>query len=182
MLSGLGPDTLVPRFAATVPAGLALDAAQGFVLSRIDGRLTVGEICLLVPFEAQVTANILLALARSGAIEIPGVVLTPPPAATDLTGLDLTVEQAQRIDEFFAALELRDAFQLLEVEVDADSRALKRAYFRLSKEFHPDRYFGKNLGPYAERLSQIFQSVKAAFELLSDDRRRAAYLESKGGR
>jgi DnaJ-class molecular chaperone len=96
-----------------------------------------------------------------------------------MEGLELTVEQARRIDEFFGGLDQRDAFELLEVEPSTDKKEIKRAYFKLSKEFHPDRFFNKNIGPYKERLSKIFQSIKAAFELLSDDERRAAYLESQ---
>jgi hypothetical protein len=187
---GLGPDTLVPRVKPAALGALKLGAEEGFVLSRVDGRLTVGQICLLVPFDAEVTATILRQLARAGAVEIPGSEIPEPlsaltpevpgtsVAATRLEGLDLTAEQARRIDEHFATLDSRDAFELLEVTIAADKKEIKRAYFRLSKEFHPDRYFGKNLGPYRDRLSKIFQSIKAAFELLSDDARRAAYLES----
>src|SRR5262249_22088307 len=150
----------------------------GFVLSRVDGRLTVGEICLLVPFEPEMTANILSRLQRVGALEIPGSVAPPPPPPAPPPGLDLTAEQARRIDELFATIDMRDAFELLEVAHGADKKEVKRAYFKLSKEFHPDRFFGKNLGPYRERVSRIFQAIKAAFELLSDDARRTAYLES----
>ncbi len=188
---GLGPDTLVPVIRPQALTTLKLGAEEGFVLSRVDGKLTIAQICLLVPFDADVTATILQQLARAGAVEIPGselpeplVALTPevpatPVATTKLDGIDLTTEQARRIDEFFASLERRDAFELLEVDRHADKKEIKRAYFRLSKEFHPDRFFGKNIGPYKERLSRIFQSVKAAFELLNDDARRTAYLESK---
>ncbi len=204
---GLGPDSLVPKLKPSALAGLKLGAEEGFVLSRVDGRLTVGQICLLVPFDAEVTATILGQLARAGALEIPGAQLPEPPpkppapVATPATpvaepprarsqtpapsgnapmvdGLDLIVEQARRIDEFFGSLETRDAFELLEVTRTADKKEIKRAYFKMSKELHPDRYFGKSIGPYRERLSKIFQSVKAAYELLSDDDRRAAYLES----
>lgn len=186
---GLGPDTLVPRLGPAALGTLELSPEEGFVLSRVDGRLTVGQICLLVPFDPEVTATLLAALVRAGALEIPGsAVAAPPapaaaapgssPAPARLDGLELTAEQARRIDELFAALATRDAFELLEVTVAADKKEVKRAYFRLSKEFHPDRYFGKNIGPYRERLSKIFQAIKAAFELLSDDARRAAYLES----
>jgi len=169
---------------------LKLGAEEGFVLSRVDGKLTVGQICLLVPFDPDVTATILQRLARAGAVEIPGsetpeplVTLTPEAGpttggVTKIDGLDLTGEQARRIDDFFATLELRDAFELLEVGREADKKEIKRAYFKLSKEFHPDRFFNKNIGPYRDRLSKIFQSIKAAFELLNDDARRAAYLES----
>ncbi|HEX6836839.1 MAG TPA: J domain-containing protein, partial [Polyangia bacterium] len=163
--------------------------------------LTVGQICLLVPFDAEVTATILGQLAKVGALEIPGAEIPEPlpalkpatpvvapvaaarPAATAghttmMEGLELTVEQARRIDDFYASLATRDAFELLEIARTADKKEVKRAYFKMSKELHPDRYFGKNIGPYKDRLSKIFQSVKAAYELLSDDARRTAYLES----
>jgi DnaJ-domain-containing protein 1 len=213
---GLGPDTLVPVLKPSALAGLKLGAEEGFVLSRVDGRLTVGQICLLVPFDADVTATILTELFRMGALDIPGAQRPPPqpvpvpvpvpvpdapapkgttvatPSGTSGTGtgtgtgtgnrmvegLDLTVDQAARIDAFFTSLSTRDAFELLEISRTADKKEVKRAYFKMSKELHPDRFFGKNIGPYRERLSKIFQSVKAAYELLSDDARRAAYLDS----
>jgi hypothetical protein len=199
--AGLGADTLVPRLKPTAMSALKLDAVEGFVLSRVDGRSTVAQICLLVPFEPARTAAILAQLTRAGAIEIPGSEVVPEPIALPgppapqpedvgqgarqrvvtpvVEGLELSVEQARRIDELFLGLAERDAFELLEIGHGADKKEIKRAYFRLSKEFHPDRFFNKNIGPYKERLSKIFQSVKAAFELLSDDARRAAYEESR---
>lgn len=187
---GLGPDSLVPKLKPAALSGLKLGADEGFVLSRVDGKLTVGQICLLVPFDAEVTATIIAQLAKLGALEIPGAeipeplpslqpeVPATPVAPTLIEGLDLTAEQARRIDEFFASLATRDAFELLEIARTADKKEIKRAYFKMSKELHPDRFFGKNIGPYRERLSKIFQSVKAAYELLSDDARRTAYLDS----
>jgi DnaJ-class molecular chaperone len=98
--------------------------------------------------------------------------VTAPPAAGSRT---LTAEQRERIDAVYAGLGSRSAFELLEVERTVDARGLKRAYFRLSKEFHPDRYYGKELGEYGARLSEIFFAMKVAFELLSDGTRRAEY-------
>jgi hypothetical protein len=92
----------------------------------------------------------------------------------------LSAEQKLRIDEFYDSLDRRNAFQLLEIGHDCDDKGVKRAYFKLSKEFHPDRFFGRELGEYANKLSKIFQAVKAAFELLSDKNRRSAYEESAG--
>jgi len=188
--AGLGPDTLTPKLVGVAPsqlhAGVAVGPEEGFVLSRVDGRTSVAEICLLVPFDPDVTVTILKRLFLIGAIDIPGAekpAALAPAAAPDLIdGLDLTPDQAARIDQMFAMLETRNAFELLEVTAAADKRALKRAYFRLSKEFHPDRFFGRNLGPYGDRLSKIFQAIKTAFEILSDDARRQAYEESLGRR
>ena len=155
-----------------------------------------------MPFDAEVTGDDPGAAgAASARVDIPGARSAEPPKpsadaagaaaraaspkpatpaarAGKVDGLDLTVEQARRIDEFYTTLATRDAFELLEITRTADKKDIKRAYFKLSKELHPDRFFGKNIGPYRERLSKIFQSVKAAYELLSDDARRAAYLES----
>ncbi|HEX6837944.1 MAG TPA: hypothetical protein VF334_15305, partial [Polyangia bacterium] len=142
---GLGPDSLVPKPKPSALAGLKLGAEEGFVLSRVDGRLTVGQICLLVPFDAEVTATILGQLMRVGAVDIPGAVVPEPPPATPVAepprprsqtpaptagaasppmidGLELTVEQARRIDEFFDSLSTRDAFELLEVTRTADKK------------------------------------------------------------
>jgi hypothetical protein len=228
---GLGPETLVPTLGRPLAqlGALGLSADEGFVLSRVDGKTSLGSICQLVPFAPAVTARILLRLFELGAIEVPGVARpqpkaqpppSPPPqpsaplqagkrrrdptptqpfklvgasrgaagppraAAPPPSGpIELSPEQMRRIDEFVAALGTRDAFQLLDIDRKADERAVKRAYFKLSREFHPDRFFGKNLGEYGERLSRAFQAIKAAFELLSDAERRAAYEESasKGG-
>ena len=95
-----------------------------------------------------------------------------------MEGVELTVEQARRIDEFFASLARATPSSSSRSARTADKKEIKRAYFKMSKELHPDRFFGKNIGPYRERLSKIFQSIKAAYELLSDDARRTAYLDS----
>ena len=63
-------------------------------------------------------------------------------------------------------------FVVLGVAHDADDATLKRAYFKRSKEFHPDRYFNKKIGPYKEMLQEIFKQVSAAYRLLEDAEQR----------
>ena len=198
-LADLAPRDAVPRFKSAAPlVELGLGPEEGFVLSRIDGSSRLGDLLNLVPFPPERTIEILRRLWIAGAIEIPGHVppvlakkpaLTPVPstpatelvAAVVLSGVDLTLEQLQTIDRFYDAVHSRDAFELLGIPRTADKKDVKRAYFKLSKDFHPDRFFGKKLGPYSTRLTQIFQALKSSFELLSDDARRAAYLDSLGG-
>ncbi len=88
---------------------------------------------------------------------------------------DLSPEQKRAVLIKQASLKNATLFDVLEVPTDADKRALKRAYFKISKDFHPDRFYGKNLGTYRERLDQIFALATKAFEHLDDDGRRAAY-------
>jgi hypothetical protein len=198
IFEGLGPGTLIPQRGSLPLNDPRIGPEEGFVLSRIDGHTSLEEVLLLVPIEEHIAMIILRKLWEIGAIDVPGVArvvgtplrerkLTPPPmnvvepepppVLSAERGV-LSQDQARRIDDFFAALEKHDAFQLLEVGRDAEPKEIKRAYFKLSKEFHPDRFYGRPIGDYGKKLSSIFQAVKAAFELLSDDKRKAAYLES----
>jgi curved DNA-binding protein CbpA len=80
----------------------------------------------------------------------------------------------------FEALLDRPYHQILGVAPDADPKAIKQAYFGLSKQFHPDRYFRRNLGPYAARIESIFKKVLEAYELLSDPATRAEVQRDLG--
>jgi hypothetical protein len=195
IFEGLGPGSLVPQRGKLALNDPRLGPEEGFVLSRIDGRTSLDEVCLLVPFEEQVVMLILRKLWELGAIEVPGVArvvrthskpslpkidekekVLPQPAGN--SG-ELNPEQVRRIDDLFNSLETRNPFELLGVTVEADAKDIKRAYFKLSKEFHPDRFYTLSLGDYDRKLTAIFQAIKNAFELLSDEKRRAAYLESQ---
>lgn len=68
-----------------------------------------------------------------------------------------------------------DAWKMLGVGQGADARALKRAYFKLSKDFHPDRYYGRQLGSFAHELSDIFEGLSRAYEnLVNPDKQASA--------
>lgn len=103
-----------------------------------------------------------------------------PPAEIDDKLLaepcDLDVEQKRRILHIHTVLPTVTHFELLGLSPDADKKDIKRNYFRLSKEFHPDRFYNKNLASYREKLNAIFTRLTHAFETLSDDGKRAAYV------
>jgi curved DNA-binding protein CbpA len=106
----------------------------------------------------------------SGAL-VPQV---PPaePLAPDLSCIDETLDidasLQQRILEFEASLGEASYHEILGVDRETEPREIKRAYFQLSKQFHPDRYFRRNIGDHAPRLDRIFKHVALAYELLSD--------------
>jgi hypothetical protein len=60
-----------------------------------------------------------------------------------------------------------DPYMLLGVSQGSDPKALKRAYFLLSKEIHPDRYYGMKLGSFAARTSRVFEEVSRAYTRLT---------------
>ncbi|RAZ68503.1 molecular chaperone DnaJ [Planococcus maitriensis] len=62
----------------------------------------------------------------------------------------------------------RDYYEVLGVSKDASKEEIKKAYRKLSKKYHPD--INKETD-----ASEKFQEVKEAYEVLSDDQKRAQY-------
>ncbi len=101
---------------------------------------------------------------------IPDASLSADERAALDEDVDVAAADRQRILAMHRRVQSGDVAQILGLPDLADKKAAKRAYFALSKEFHPDRYYGKRLGSYAARLSRIFQAVAAAYASLSGER------------
>jgi len=108
--------------------------------------------------------------------KIPGSVLErlddgEPVAPADLIeGHDLPVETKRRIVRLHRRLRKLTAHELLGVPENADKATIKRAFAAASKELHPDRYFGKDLGSFREKLAKIFARITDAVQELEKAR------------
>jgi hypothetical protein len=87
--------------------------------------------------------------------------------------LPLSDAERRRVLLMMRKVKARDDLGLLGVSPDTDKRALKRAYFKVSKEFHPDRYYGREMGVFGPWLAIIFEASTRAYETLSDPAARA---------
>jgi hypothetical protein len=172
------------------PSLLALSPAEGFLYSRIDGATPwklLREIGGLSPDEVDLcleswAATGLLDLrepaperkklvthtSERGAHKVPR---GPELSALD-EGIDIDLDSQRRILEFEARLD-EPYHELLGLERDFDTKMIKKAYFKLSKEFHPDRFFRRNVGGFGKRMEKIFKRISEAYELLSDPTVRA---------
>jgi curved DNA-binding protein len=65
----------------------------------------------------------------------------------------------------------RDLYEILGVPRKASLEDVKKAYRRLAKKYHPD------VNPGNKQAEEKFKEVTAAFEVLSDDKRRKLYDE-----
>ena len=67
----------------------------------------------------------------------------------------------------------KDLYKILGVSKNDDAAAIKKAYRKLAKDLHPD----KNKGD--KKLEDRFKEVSEAYEVLSDDKKRAEYEEMR---
>jgi DnaJ-domain-containing protein 1 len=86
-------------------------------------------------------------------------------------GPDLSDETKKRILRLHRRMRKLAPHELLGVAKDADAAAIKRAFGAASKELHPDRYFGKDLGRFREKLAKIFNRITEAVQELEKARK-----------
>lgn len=195
----------VPRLLAHVDVRqFKLDATDGFLLTRIDGRSGRRELARdtgLPEFQVEKTLE---KLEKLGVIEVvdpnapvaPAATALPPPPARERTQLpqfasigadpkydpkeleediELSADQKKRVLDMFYRLDDLDHYTLLGVGKEADKKTVKRAYFELASAMHPDRYFKKNIGSFKPKMEALFGRITEAHDTLVDAAKRLDY-------
>jgi len=89
--------------------------------------------------------------------------------------IDLDVARKRKVLDTFYRLSALSHYELLGIDAGADKKAIKAAYFELVNDFHPDRYFGKNLGSFKPKLEKLFARVTEAHDVLTRQAAREDY-------
>lgn len=107
---------------------------------------------------------------------------TPAPAKgprPDATALEATLRRSL---EFVAPrTRTRDLFARLGIPRTASRDEVKQAYLSLAKQFHPDRFLSPALSDLTTVVKELFAALNEAYEVLSDNKKRAEYLSLSGG-
>ncbi len=77
-------------------------------------------------------------------------------------------EFLDKTEQMFARCETLGHHEILGVDKGAPPDAIKRAYFRLSKEYHPDRHFSYPEYDLKGKLVRIFSYLTEAYEILTE--------------
>ncbi len=95
--------------------------------------------------------------------------------------VDLDDARQREINALEAKVSNPNHFEVLGVENGATPDQVRAAFRELSLKFHPDRYFGKKLGPFKQKLDRVFHRLVEASQTLSDGDRRAAWIAANPG-
>ncbi|MBI5849337.1 MAG: tetratricopeptide repeat protein [Nitrospirae bacterium] len=162
------------------------------ILSLVDGKRTIKEIIdsswmgsfealkvLYVLWSIGMVEDQLSADVESSGLEDENKVEDKVTLNDILTPLSEEDEiLLRKVDEIYSQLGSLTMTELLEIEGKADSETIKRNYYRLAKEFHPDRYFSSTDPSVKIKLTTIFDAITKAYNVLKDDRSRNEYLAS----
>jgi len=97
----------------------------------------------------------------------------------DLDSVDtndqIDADEEQRLRDELAKMEQGDYFQLFGLDRNASDQAIRRRYFELAKEYHPDRFKNSRL---LETTEQIFVLINEAYDVLTSKNKRRLYERS----
>ncbi len=153
---------------------IELDEKDKKLLSRIDGKKTVKELADSSPEGSFEALKTLYALWCTGTLEEK--VELPEKTEVPLEEILEPVSQEEetfikRVNELYLKLDSLSPEELLEVDKKADIETIKGNYYRLIKEFHPDRYFTSSDQSIKDKLIAIFEAIKMAYSILEEDLR-----------
>jgi curved DNA-binding protein CbpA len=164
-----------------------LSAQEGFLVSRIQGQITVKELYQLSVTDRNATAIMLKRLVDEGILTVESD--SPKSSSAGLEILlprrdyksfifnlvdlqeDVELTQAVKKDILFVYDNLNELtyYELFNIPSDANQELIKQTFLRLSKLYHPDNYFRKEIGSYRAKINAIYSALANAHHILMDN-------------
>ncbi|MBI3805139.1 MAG: DUF4388 domain-containing protein [Nitrospirae bacterium] len=137
--------------------------------------ITVGILNLVPPADPLPEAD-----PPIGGMERSEEIAAPSPAAEEAVVKETLFAQeevstVQKIREAYLQLESQNHYDVLKVASTAGREQIKRAYFRLAKEYHPDRHFEADMASVKKELESLFTRITQAYDTLLTEKKRRVY-------
>lgn len=113
-------------------------------------------------------------LAEHGGVPVPVL------SAGESPGAKLSPEERslrEELAERAVEMKKQDYFEVLGVSKNASKAEIKKAYFALAKQYHPDRMSGTASAEIRNLADEIFNIISSAHDVLADDARRDMYMD-----
>lgn len=170
---------------------LRIPTTESFILERAASAATLADLLRLAPEGEYEIARAIAVLLQGGLIDfekpqkvqlgalydtlrpgaaVPDDATSPSHAAPDAVSGDVRYYQ-QMYDLLIGA----DFYKTLSVDHDASPEDVRRAYYHLAKEIHPDRFLASPLDVLHGKMEELFAQVLEAYNTLASPDARARY-------
>lgn len=176
---------------------IELSPEEQKIKSLIEGDRMVGEVLSLSEMDLIKTYQLLYTLYVTEMIELrdtPSGGLTQPSQDSQISPAEdefrfesdapLDAKEASELREkilkTYETIQNQNHYEVLGLTPEADEKAIKEAYHKLAKIFHPDRFFGKFSDDVKIKVEEIFKKISDAYIVLSDSVKKDEYLGTIG--
>lgn len=152
---------------------ISLDENDRKLLTLVDGKRTINKIVAAAPvgMSSDDALRTVYALYNAALLEaVSGNSDRTGPDLNDVCGHvtgEIDSETLARIEKMYAEHRALGYHGVLGVGHNATKEEIKRAYYRMAKEYHPDRHLHSQDETLALKLSTIFTYVNLAYRTLS---------------
>ncbi|WP_020677423.1 response regulator [Geopsychrobacter electrodiphilus] len=150
------------------------------VFAECLGDLSLEKILERHPLSRREVQQVMVALVISGMVTLRTTAsrLDDEARAQRKAERPVDGELRKEILEDYKRIMSSDYFTALGVEHQCDSGMVRRAYYKLAKLYHPDRFLGRGLSNDMEnKVNEIFGHVTQAYSVLSNPTLRSSYRD-----
>jgi curved DNA-binding protein CbpA len=158
-----------------------LDKTDKDVLALINGKRNIQEILSISPVDNFSTIKTLYALLNTRIIELKEKEFTEEETFEEITKeykREIDTAFINEVEDFYKRCGITDYYSILGVEKWSTQDKIKKAYYKLAKEFHPDIHFHMSSEILKNKLNIIFSHITDAYKILSDPKMRREYDSS----
>ena len=150
------------------------------ILKECRGKKTLEQVLKEHPLARREVQKILVALIISEMIERSIEAAAGVDEEPDIdTSADIIDDKLRRkiLDDYKRIMD-SDYFTVLGLSRQCASGEARKAYYRLAKEYHPDRFLGSDLSrEMNNKINEMFNYITQAYTILSDKNTCAGYLD-----
>lgn len=154
---------------------LEVDSPERRVVLLLDGTRTLEEVLAMTDLPSGRLQRLVQRMQILGLVEIVAPASTPvPPApaptATPRTAVKppLSPEQEETIRREYGRVRSAAPHEVLSLPERAPAKEVQRAYYALVQRFHPDVFFGRDLGVLEGQLFEITQRHFDSYKKMRD--------------
>ncbi len=75
----------------------------------------------------------------------------------------LSPQEIDALQELNAFIKKDDYYELFGISYDFSSQDLRKAYYNLSRQYHPDRFFRRNIEGHEDLVEAVFIGINKGY-------------------